>query len=368
MMLAFGHAASGWCTALMIINWLNLFIQFSWAAVLLLSAGTALAFAGAAILPDIDYRNSTISTAFGPLSYQLHLGVIELHYVVAGLTRQGTNRKPPGPHRGVTHWYPAPPITGALVALGCYWSKWFLFGALVVLYTGALRALTVPDYMPTPNHSVRKRWSMQATHGILDLTPGALITLGVVGILGTILVSKWILIACILLAICVIPIHLLKQTRRHVTRTHTVHITYWWKFNIPVGKLGTILVATVLALTAIHYPFVVSHGMWLGAIVCLGMYLHIVGDGPTEMGIPGRSLYSFWRLPKWLAFRAGGPFEILALWVPMSVLGLYLIPGVRPHAEVMTVQSYILWALSTLTVLAIVIEAVSRHAKRKVWS
>lgn len=348
----------------MIINWLSLFAEFSPATVLLFALAMALAFAGAAILPDWDYKNSTISTAFGPLSQWVHKGVVQLHFIVADLTKQGGDRKPPGAHRGVSHWWPTPLVVGGLTAWGCWWSHWFLFGTLVVLYTGAIRALTVPDYMPKPNHSPRRRWSMQATHGILDLTPGSIITLSTIGLAGTWLASKWFLFAVLVVMVLVIPIHYLKKARKHVNRTHVIHLTYWHKLSIPIGKIGTVFTAAILAFIVTRQPFVVSHGAWVGVIVCLGMFLHMLGDYPTEMGGPGLTLYRFWKLPKWLAFKAGSPFEI-ALWVLMSVLAIYLLPGVRPHNEVLVVQEYIAWGLGATITLAVIIEATSRHTRKR---
>lgn len=54
------------------------------------------------------------------------------------------------------------------------------------------------------------------------------------------------------------------------------------------------------------------------------------GDAPTESGIPGWRLWTEWRLPKWLAFKAGGAFEVGVLWVSMSIFGVLLLPGVLP--------------------------------------
>jgi membrane-bound metal-dependent hydrolase YbcI (DUF457 family) len=334
MMMAAGHSFSGWCAALMFINALSLFTDVPPFAMLLLALGTALAGAGSAIIADWDHPNSTITTAFGPLSQLVHEGVIELHYTVAALTNEGGTRKPPGAHRGVTHWWPTPLVIGGLVSVGCWWSKWFIFGVLIVLYTGAIRGITVPDYAVRQNDTVRHRWTMLTAHGIIDLIPF---------------------------------MNVLKRARKHVNRTHTIKITYWWKIIIPVGKIATILVAADFALIAIRYPYVTAHGVWIGVIVCLGMYLHILGDAPTEMGIPGRKLNRFWQLPKWLAFRAGGPFEILALWVPMVGLGIYLIPGVRPREEVLMVQGYIVYGVCVLTALAIVIEFITRAMRKRSW-
>jgi membrane-bound metal-dependent hydrolase YbcI (DUF457 family) len=151
----------------------------------------------------------------------------------------------------------------------------------------------------------------------------------------------------------------LKRARRIINRTKRIG-GYWIYLTIPVGKIITVLIATVLALIAIRFPYVTDNGYWLGALVCIGMYLHIIGDAPTEMGIPGKFLTDFWRLPKWLAFRAGGPFEILFLWIPMTGLGIYFVPGLRPREEVLVVQTYLLYGLTSFAIIAVIIEAVHR--------
>lgn len=333
-MLAFGHAASGWLFALMLINWLALLAGMPYVAVLVITLAVALAMAGAAILPDWDYKNSTIATAFGPFSLCVHIAILEIHHAVCALTKDGTDRKPPGLHRGVTHWWPAPLVTGGGIALGCQWNRWFLFGVLLVLYTGAIRALTVSDYTPKPTHTVRHRWAMELAHKILWYVP-------------------WM--------------RALKRGRRHIDRTKTIHITYWQRIGIPVGKIGTICVAAIFALIAIRYPWVVAHGAWVGVIVILGMFLHNLGDAPTELGIPGWKLRRFWRLPRWLAFKAGGPFEILCLWIPMGGLDIVLIPGILPHVWVMAIQHVIAWGLGIAIAGAVGIELITRYARKMEW-
>jgi hypothetical protein len=386
MMMAYGHAISGWCAALMLINALSLFtttpggaavVIVSVIAAFILSLAIALAMAGWAIVPDWDYKNSTISTAFGPFSQIVHKLVLELHYTVCSLTADVGARKPPGAHRGVTHWWPFPIALGGLVGLGCWYSKWILFGVLVVVYTGAIRALTVPDYRPRQVDTIRHRWSMITVHGLIDIAEANPVYWVPIPIVFGFFINwlshgnRGILFlycaTCLIGGAILLTLHQLKQARKYVNRTHTIRVTYWHRIIIPVGKFGTVLVAANFAFIAIRYPFVVEHGVWMGAIACIGMFLHILGDSPTEMGIPGRKLNQFWRLPKWLAFRAGGPFEILCCWLPMTGLGLYLLPGLRPHAEVMMVQRYIMCGLGILTVGAIIAEFVFRHAKRKAW-
>jgi hypothetical protein len=366
MMLAFGHAISGWCAWMMLVNALSLFHQFILAAMLLLAILGALAMAGAAIICDWDHPNSTITTAFGPFSYQVHLAVIELHYTVASATADAGNRKLPGPHRGITHWWPFPLATGAVVAVGAWLNQWVMFAILLILFTGAIRALTVPEYRPRLNDTIRHRWSMLSAHGILDLAPVTIMGLATVGVLGMIFVSEWVLYLCILIAAMLIPFHVLKKLRKYVNRTYRIG-GYWLYYLIPVGKIGTVILAAAIALVAIRVPYVVENGYWLGALVTIGMYLHILGDAPTEMGIPGWKLNRYWRLPKWLAFKAGGPFEILGCWVPMVGLGIYLIPGLRPREEVLMVQTYILYGLCALAALAICIEFGTRYARKRAW-
>lgn len=354
----------------MLTNWLQLFHDQTAAVALACTLGYALAKSGSALLNDLDHKDSTITSSFGPLSLWAHKGVVQIHYFVADLTKQGGDRKPPGAHRGVTHYWPAPLVTGLLVAGLCYWNRWALFGVLVVLYTAAIRGITVPDYMPKPTHSVRRRWSMRTTHNVLDLKYGFLIVLTVVCLLGSWLISTWFLVIGAAIIVLAIPMYLLKRAHKHTARTYTIHLTYWTKLAVPVGKIMTILVAADLALIVTHYPWIVRHGYWLGAVVCLGMYLHILGDAPTEMGIPGRNLYQFWRLPKWLAFKAGGVFEILALQAPMAGLGVILIPGVLPRAWDMLIQGYIMWTLGLVTATAIVTETITRYSRqqrKKAW-
>jgi membrane-bound metal-dependent hydrolase YbcI (DUF457 family) len=370
-MMAFGHAASGWCTALMIINWLALF-QYAVApsviilsvlsAALVLSVLSALAMAGSAILLDWDHQSSTITTAFGHPGFWIHYLVVELHYTVCDITKTGGDRKPPGPHRGVTHWWPFPLTVGTLVAFGSWLSHWVVFGVLVILFTGAIRALTIPDRQSDPDDTVRHRWSMQMAHGILDASYASLACLAILGVLGAIFLSKWVLFGCCILMLVSALTSALKHARRYTNRTRRI---LW--VSIPVGKIGTIVAAVGLAFIAIRYPIVAEHGEWLGALMMIGMYAHILGDAPTHMGVPGPKLTQVWRLPKWLAFKAGGPFELGLCWLPMAALGVYLIPGFQPREEVLQIQEYIVWGLGVMIVGAAIIEYGSRYMKRKAW-
>jgi len=97
-----------------------------------------------------------------------------------------------------------------------------------------------------------------------------------------------------------------------------------------LARLGVLGVAAFLAAFVLSVPETAPYVPWLGLLVGAGMVLHIAGDAPTESGIPGWRLWTEWRLPKWLAFKAGGVFEVGVLWVGMSLAGVLLLPGVLP--------------------------------------
>lgn len=332
-MMAYGHAASGWLFTLMVINWLSLFGAANPFITVLCALGAALAAAGILCLPDFDHPNSTASTAFGPFSQIIHKLVVELHYTVCSVTDHAGIRKPPGAHRGVTHWWPFPIVIGALVAWGCWWSPWTTFVLLTVLFAIGIRAITVPDYQARESDTIRHQWAMRSAHGIIDILP-----------------FMW-------------P---LKAARKYVNQSEKVG-GYWTHITIATGKIGTVMVAADFALIAWRSG-VYDYGPWLGLMVCVGMWLHILGDSPTEMGVPGWKLTRLWRLPKWLAFRAGGPFEVVFLWIPMTALNIYLIPGLRPHDEVIVVQAYVLMVLGAFAVFAIIVHAIYRIRRQRRWA
>lgn len=84
----------------------------------------------------------------------------------------------------------------------------------------------------------------------------------------------------------------------------------------------------------------------LGAAVGAGALFHILGDLPTEMGVPvlwpipiGGRMWRMIRLPKWLAFKAGGTFEVRVLrWLfPAATIAAVVLlahpafwPGTQP--------------------------------------
>ncbi|WP_170837342.1 metal-dependent hydrolase [Actinopolyspora xinjiangensis] len=171
----------------------------------------ALAGAGAALLPDIDHDQSTITKSAGPLTR----GAAELLQTLARWTYRRT-RLPHDPrasgktgeHRGLIHTPVFAMLVGAALAGATLASKWVGIVAVYVLTSAALRSL---------------RWSL----------PG-----GVRGAL-----------------------HLQRRAAP------------------PLYAL--------LAIAALVYARAVADaGVWLGAIVTLGMIVHSVGDGATNSGIP----------------------------------------------------------------------------------
>lgn len=333
-MVAVGHCGTGYCGMLMVIDSMQLVtpaahqLLFAWAIAGLM----ALAGAGAAIIPDWDHIGSTVTTAFGPLSLFVHYGVIELHYLVCSVTREPGERKPPGAHRGITHWWPFPPTVGALIAWGCWMSKWTIAGVLFVLFTVAIRGLTIPEYRAKKSDRPSKQFAIGIAYRILNVVP----------------MTRY-----------------LRRARKHVNGSARMG-GYWTHFNFPTGKICAAIMGVALTYAAFYFQLD-NYGPWIGVMVCCGMWLHILGDAPTEMGIPGFFLRRLWRLPKWLAFKAGGAFEIIAVWIPLSVLAVYLTPGLRPHAEVVTVIKYITLGLGSLILLGIIVEFIthSRRMKRR---
>lgn len=303
-MMGVGHGLSGLCAGLGVGNALGLHPSTT---ALLGAAG-----AGAAVLCDIDCAGSTASTAFGPLSTLIHTGCVELHYVATAII-DPDNEAPHSPHRGLTHWWPWWVLTGGGVALGAQFSSWVAPIVLIVLLTLGVRAVAIPDRPSTPQNRFRHvRFPylhdrmMRIAYGLVDIT----------------------------------PLRALRILRKHTNQTRKIG-DGWFSVRIPVGKITVILAVTALILGAWHYNELPSLGPWLGALVFFGQWLHWIGDSPTEMGVPGLLLNRLVRLPKWIAFKAGGWFEVIALWVPMGCLAVYLIPGLRPHAEVVWVLQWV---------------------------
>lgn len=273
-MMAVGHSLSGWCAGLLAGTVIG--------ADLPLTLEIAGALAGAALLPDLDHPGSTATTAFGGLSYLAHRGVIGLHHATCAALRRPTDGKDPGAHRGVTHWWPFPLVIGGLIAVLCTVTPWATLALLAILFTLTIRGISVPEYRTNTRHSIRRRAAIRAAHGVANLVP------------------------------TIAALHLL---RRWVGRT---------------GRAGVLLAASIAAYVATTSGSAGTLGPWMGLIVGGGIALHVAGDWPTESKVPGLRLWSEWGLPKWLAFKAGGWFEVVFLWVPFSVAGLVLIPGALP--------------------------------------
>lgn len=273
-MMAFGHATSCWCVGLLAGSALGL------PADLTLSVAGGLA--GAGLIPDLDHHGSTATTAFGPASRLAHRGVVALHHLTCAALRRPGDGKAPGAHRGVTHWWPFPLVGGGATAVACAVSEWAAWGLLTLLFTLAIRGLSVPEYRENNRHTLRRRAALRLAHGVARLVP---------------------------------TIAVMAAVRRRIG---------------VASKTGVLAAGGVLAWLAVSYGGAGRLGGWWGAIVGAGLLLHVVGDAPTESGVPGWRLWSLWRLPKEIAFKAGGWFEVGFLWIPLSVAGVLLIPGVWP--------------------------------------
>lgn len=287
-MMAVGHTMSGWCVGLVTSATAGTSTVVSVATGSGWAVGTAVAvsavvatltiagaLAGSATLPDLDHHGSTVTTAFGPVSWIAHRAVVLTHNMVARLTWD-PGESMPGAHRGITHWWPTPLAVGALVGVACWFSYWVALAVLSVLFMLAALGITVPEYRPNERHAngVRRAY---------------------------------------LMASFVPTIAVLRVMRRRLRRA---------------GKLAVLLGCTTLAWLALRYAPGV--GQWLGVIVALGMYVHIAGDAPTRSRVPGWTLRGEFRWPRRLAFRAGGTFEILCCWVPLSLVGIAALPWVWP--------------------------------------
>lgn len=280
-MMATGHALSGACAGLVFsaATGISDTSALATAAAVALGGTAAIAggLAGSALLPDADHHGSTVTTAFGPVSWYVHRGVVHVHNLVCRLTWD-PGESMPGAHRGITHWWPWPLVTGTAVGVPCYFSQWAAVGVLSVLFTLAMLGITVPEYRAQE----RRAATVGRAHAVAGLVP-----------------TVW----------------LLKRARRRTSR---------------IGKSGVLLLGTASAWLSLHYAPQV--GQWMGAIVTAGMFLHIVGDAPTRSRVPGWTLRGEFPWPRRLAFTAGGTFEVLCCWVPLSLLCFAALPWVWPVA------------------------------------
>lgn len=330
-MMGHGHASTVFCTGLVTGDALQLSP--------ILTATLGVASAGAALLPDIDCKGSTASTVFGPFSVAAHHASMALHNMVAAsLTDQfeehrgGQNHA----HRGLTHWWPFWIVCGAGVWAGCsIVGKWFVFGVLAILFALAARGLAIPD-MPAETQgrfqdSLRHQWMMQLAYRVLLLCPFTLA---------------------------------MRRMRKHVARSRRYG---WWVFTtrIGVGKVATAAGAAVVAFILTQQGTAAQIGPWLGLIVGVGMFLHWVGDCPTHMGVPGLSLFKFWKLPFWASFYAGGPFEIMCIWFPVGWLNLIMLPIPALRSFQMTVAMWTGIGLGAIIIALIVIEGTQATRRRR---
>lgn len=105
---------------------------------------SALVGAGAALAPDIDHDQSTVTKSSGPITR----GVAELLQALSRGTYRAT-RLPHDPeatgkrgeHRGLIHAPAFALLVGALIAAGTVWSPWVAIVASYVLTSAAVRSL-----------------------------------------------------------------------------------------------------------------------------------------------------------------------------------------------------------------------------------
>lgn len=211
------------------------------------STPEALAFAGvcagAALLPDLDTAQSTVSRSFGPVSQALARGIDKVSTAYYNITRGSKDRKRRGGHRTMTHTA--------------------LFAALL----GTTVSLAVA------------RFGREAIIAVLFITLG----LALRGLFGNWAKKNgWFVVTLV---------------------TAVLSVVMWRAFPGNVGSTG------------------------LGVAVALGCATHCLGDAITKEGIPFLSPFVPWRgkrwwefrLPRALAIRAGGPFEIVVLGPVMTV-------------------------------------------------
>jgi hypothetical protein len=266
VMMAPGHANSGALLAL-ILAWLAATLGHPIAAGLGLLA--ALSMAGAAIASDLDHRSATATTSLGPVTLGLHYLVVLTHNLTVGLVRKsGDRREPPAAHRGITHWPPFAVLFGAGVSAACWAHPWAAAPVLTLLYVFGIRGLAIAA--PRCNGDSGRDWRKRRAWGVVRWVP-------------------------------------------------TIALQHALYYGVKaIGRIGVLALGAGLAALTIwlYAPYLT----WLGALIALGMLVHIAGDRPTEAGTPS-ILRLTWtvRWPKWLAFRAGGAFEMLVMWAPMSL-------------------------------------------------
>ena len=301
--------------------------------------------AGAGMIPDIDCKGSSASTAFGPVSQAAHHASVELHHMVsAALYSDHDFDSGHSEHRGLTHWWPFWVFCGAAVWAGCQFvGQWFAMGVITVLFALAARGLTIPD-VPTEKQdrffdSIRHEFAMKMAYRLLLLCP-----------------FTW----------------LMRRAKNKVRRTkrYTLFTLFGqdYGFRFGIGKVTTLAASLIAAFALTTQGTVAIVAPWLGPIVAVGMGLHWLGDSPTHMGVPGFLLHHKWKLPFWASFYAGGPFEVAVIWFTLGWLNIALILGalgVIAHALIMQIIFWGGLGLGLIIVLAMIVEGTQRTKQRR---
>lgn len=316
-MMAVGHALSGLCAGLSVGALLNgpVSVAFSVAG----------AKAGAAVVPDIDHPGSTVTTSLGTVSEAAHRGVVRLNqwvFKLHGLT------PPKGAHRKVTHWWPFPIVCGLITGIATALSPWATWVLLSLLFMLAFRALSVPEYRANDRGGQWAQMRRKAAHGAISVVPTIWLLRRLRRLLRhrRVLRAGQVVFGGLILGAC----YLVHETVGRFFPWWVEALLYLIGFCVStvllvrggsqmLTRLGVLGVAAVLAAFAVWGGGSAELGGWWGLVVWAGMQLHIEGDRPTESGIPGLLLSRTKRWPKALAFKAGGAFEMLAMWLPMSI-------------------------------------------------
>jgi LexA-binding, inner membrane-associated putative hydrolase len=343
-MMAVGHGYSGADTGLYVC----LAAGMSLGVTLLVTAASA----GAAILSDADHHGSTFTTSFGRITWLVHRGVVRLHYLVAEATWDPGEREP-GAHRGLTHWWPFPLATGVIVGVpSVIWPPVAVVVLALLTFLGVL-SMVIPEYRDDPEADPGRRVALSWAHWIVDLFPHTAYLRWMRRRINRRrqLSSLW-------------PFRVLLRRNRYRDSWLTWHAKGAARWVLRRVR-GRFLRLTLLLGSGAMAWHVVAHHYWVGwlvgPIVAGGMLLHMMGDAPTWSRIPGWTLRGKmpwptsvtiplwrWRLTVPTSFRAGGPFEVIGLWIPLSALamvGLWFAawPAVSPLVHGL-VESLSMWA------------------------
>src|SRR5512145_623683 len=106
--------------------------------------------AGAAVAPDLDHRNATVSRSLGPISWAASVGIRAASRGIYAATKTRYDRPNADGHRGITHTGPGALALGAIFGGGCALAqlfggpgagRWAAVAVIWVFLVWALRGL-----------------------------------------------------------------------------------------------------------------------------------------------------------------------------------------------------------------------------------